>query len=199
MAHIIGLTGGIASGKSTVASFFKAQNIPVIETDQIAKTVLSPGSDAYDRVVQHFGEAILLSEGIINRKALGERIFKNESERETLNQIVHPEVRTITQSKVDVLKKEDHDLIVIDVPLLFEAGFDQDVDSTLVISVPKEIQIERLMARDGIDKAYALKKINAQIPLKEKRQRADYVIDNRGSILATKNQFYEVLKFLKEA
>lgn len=199
MAHIIGLTGGIASGKSTVASFFKAQNIPVIETDQIAKTVLSPGSDAYDRVVQHFGEAILLSEGIINRKALGERIFKNESERETLNQIVHPEVRTITQSKVDVLKKEDHDLIVIDVPLLFEAGFDQDVDSTLVISVPKEIQIERLMARDGIDKAYALKKINAQIPLKEKRQRADYVIDNRGSILATKNQFYEVLKLLKEA
>ncbi len=187
MAHIIGLTGGIASGKSTVASFFKAQNIPVIETDQIAKTVLSPGSDAYDRVVQHFGEAILLSEGIINRKALGERIFKNESERETLNQIVHPEVRTITQSKVDVLKKEGHDLIVIDVPLLFEAGFDQDVDSTLVISVPKEIQIERLMARDGIDKAYALKKINAQIPLKEKRQRADYVIDNRGSILATKN------------
>lgn len=198
MAHIIGLTGGIASGKSTVATFFKDAGIPVIETDQIAKTVLTPGSAAYDQVVQHFGESILLSEGIINRKALGERIFKNESDREILNQIVHPEVRTITQSKVDVLKKEGHALIVIDVPLLFEAGFDQDVDSTLVISVPKAIQLERLMARDGIEKSYALKKINAQLSLKEKRKRADVVIDNRGSILDTKNQFNEVLKALKE-
>ncbi len=199
MAQIIGLTGGIASGKSTIASFFKDEGIPVIETDQIAKTILQPGSDAFNEVVKHFGEEILLSEGIINRKALGERIFKDEHERDILNQIVHPEVRIITQSKADVLKKEGHAIIVIDVPLLFEAGFDQDVDQTLVISVPKDIQIERLMARDGIEKAYALKKINAQMPLKEKRKRADFVIDNRGSILDTKNQFNEVLKALKEA
>lgn len=199
MAQIIGLTGGIASGKSTIASFFKDEGIPVIETDQIAKTILQPGSDAFNKVVKHFGEEILLSEGIINRKALGERIFKDEHERDILNQIVHPEVRIITQSKADVLKKEGHAIIVIDVPLLFEAGFDQDVDQTLVISVPKDIQIERLMARDGIEKAYALKKINAQMPLKEKRKRADFVIDNRGSILDTKNQFNEVLKALKEA
>lgn len=199
MAQIIGLTGGIASGKSTIASFFKDEGIPVIETDQIAKTILQPGSDAFNEVVKHFGEEILLSEGIINRKALGERIFKDEHERDILNQIVHPEVRIITQSKADVLKKEGHAIIVIDVPLLFEAGFDQDVDQTLVVSVPKDIQIERLMARDGIEKAYALKKTNAQMPLKEKRKRADFVIDNRGSILDTKNQFNEVLKALKEA
>ena len=199
MAQIIGLTGGIASGKSTIASFFKDEGIPVIETDQIAKTILQPGSDAFNEVVKHFGEEILLSEGIINRKALGERIFKDEPERDILNQIVHPEVRIITQSKADVLKKEGHAIIVIDVPLLFEAGFDQDVDQTLVVSVPKDIQIERLMARDGIEKAYALKKTNAQMPLKEKRKRADFVIDNRGSILDTKNQFNEVLKALKEA
>ena len=199
MAQIIGLTGGIASGKSTIASFFKDEGIPVIETDQIAKTILQPGSDAFNEVVKHFGEEILLSEGIINRKALGERIFKDDHERDILNQIVHPEVRIITQSKADVLKKEGHAIIVIDVPLLFEAGFDQDVDQTLVVSVPKDIQIERLMARDGIEKAYALKKINAQMPLKEKRKRADFVIDNRGSILDTKNQFNEVLKALKEA
>lgn len=199
MAQIVGLTGGIASGKSTVASFFKDADIPVIETDHIAKTILQPGTDAFSAVVDHFGDDILLSEGIINRKALGNRIFKDENERNILNQIVHPEVRTITQSKADVLKKEGHALIVIDVPLLFEAGFDQDVDVTLVISIPKEIQIERLMARDGIERAYALKKINAQMPLKEKRKRADFVIDNRGSILDTKNQFNEVLKALKEA
>ncbi len=199
MAQIIGLTGGIASGKSTIASFFKDEGIPVIETDQIAKTILQPGSDAFSAVVKHFGEEILLSEGIINRKALGERIFKDEHERDILNQIIHPEVRIITQSKADVLKKEGHAIIVIDVPLLFEAGFDQDVDQTLVVSVPKDIQIERLMARDGIEKAYALKKTNAQMPLKEKRKRADFVIDNRGSILDTKNQFNEVLKALKEA
>ena len=199
MAQIIGLTGGIASGKSTIASFFKDEGIPVIETDQIAKTILQPGSDAFNEVVKHFGEEILLSEGIINRKALGERIFKDDHERDILNQIVHPEVRIITQSKADVLKKEGHAIIVIDVPLLFEAGFDQDVDQTLVVSVPKDIQIERLMARDGIEKAYALKKTNAQMPLKEKRKRADFVIDNRGSILDTKNQFNEVLKALKEA
>lgn len=199
MAQIIGLTGGIASGKSTIASFFKDEGIPVIETDQIAKTILQPGSDAFNEVVKHFGEEILLSEGIINRKALGERIFKDEHERDILNQIIHPEVRIITQSKADVLKKEGHAIIVIDVPLLFEAGFDQDVDQTLVVSVPKDIQIERLMARDGIEKAYALKKTNAQMPLKEKRKRADFVIDNRGSILDTKNQFNEVLKALKEA
>lgn len=198
MAHIIGLTGGIATGKSTVASFFKEAGIPVIETDPIAKMVLTPSSAVYDRVVEHFGPSILLSEGIINRKALGERIFNNEDERDILNAIVHPEVRTITQSKADVLKKEGHDWIVIDVPLLFEAGFDRDVDHTLVISLPKAIQMERLMARDGIDQAYARKKIKAQLSLKEKRQRADFVIDNRGSILDTKKQFNEVLAALKE-
>lgn len=199
MAQIIGLTGGIASGKSTVAQFFKDADVPVIETDKIAKSVLNEGTEAYHKVVEAFGEEILLAGGSINRKALSERIFKNEAARHTLNAIVHPEVRSITRSQAEVYKKEGHALIVIDVPLLFEAEFDQEVDKTLVISVPKPIQLERLMGRDGISKAYATKKINAQMPLKEKRKRADYVIDNRGSILETKKQFNTVLASLKEA
>ena len=199
MAKIIGLTGGIATGKSTVASFFKDADIPVIETDQIAKSVLAKGSDVFQRVVEHFGDAILLSEGTINRKALGEIIFQDEKERAWLNAQVHPEVRSIARTQADLFKKEGHALIVVDVPLLFEAKFDRDVDETLVISVPKEIQLERLMARDHISKAYAMKKIQSQMPLKEKRKKATYVIDNRGSILHTKKQFNDILSTIQGA
>lgn len=199
MAKIIGLTGGIATGKTTVANFFKEAGIPVIETDQIAKTLFTPGSEVYQKVIAVFGEDIVFANEEINRKALGEKIFNDASLRDSLNKIVHPEVRAIVRSQADVLKKEGHALIVIDVPLLFEAKFDREVDVTVVVSIPKTVQIERLMNRDSIKKAYALKKINAQMPLKEKRAKADYVIDNRGSILDTKSQFNTILAVLKES
>lgn len=198
MALVIGLTGGIATGKSSVAGFFKDADIPVIETDVIAKNVLAPGTEAYQKTLELFGDDILIGPHEINRKALAKAIFEDEKKRKALNKIVHPEVKTIAVSQANVYKKEGHAMIIVDVPLLFEAGFDAMVDATMVVTLPKAVQTERLMARDGISKSYALKKINAQMPLKEKKKLADYAIDNQGSILDTKKQFLDILKQLKE-
>jgi dephospho-CoA kinase len=198
MSLIVGLTGGIATGKSTITGFFKEANIPVIETDSIAKSVMVKGSDVYHSVLETFGDQVLLSNQEINRKALGQLIFTDEAAREKLNAIVHPAVKSIMLKEIETCELEGKKLIVVDVPLLFEAGFDAHVDVSLVVCTEEEIQLKRLMARDGIEKGYALKKIKAQMPLTLKREKADYVLDNSASILSTKKAFSDILEALKE-
>lgn len=198
MSLIVGLTGGIATGKSTVATFFKDANIPVIETDPIAKSVMVKGSDVYNAVLETFGEQVLLSNQEINRKALGQLIFADETAREKLNAIVHPAVKSIMLKEIEKCELEGKKLIVVDVPLLFEAGFDAHVDVSLVVCTEEDVQLKRLMDRDGIEKGYALKKIKAQMPLALKKEKADYVLDNSASILSTKKAFSDILEALKE-
>lgn len=198
MSLIVGLTGGIATGKSTVAQFFKEENIPVIETDQIAKSVMQKGSAIYQSVVEHFGEDILLTNQDINRKLLGQMIFEDPIKREWLNQLVHPAVKTVMQTEIDKYRLEGKKLIIADVPLLYEAGFDQEMDVTLVVWTDELTQLQRLMARDEIDKALASMKIKAQLPLAEKKSKADYQLDNSHSILTTKKAFLDILNQLKE-
>lgn len=198
MSLIVGLTGGIATGKSTVAQFFKEENIPVIETDQIAKSVMQKGSAIYQSVVEHFGEEVLLTNLEINRKLLGQMIFEDPKKRELLNQLVHPAVRTVMQTEIEKYRLEGKKLIVADVPLLFEAGFDHEMDVTLVVWTDESTQLKRLMSRDEIDKALASMKIKAQLSLAEKKSKADYSLDNSHSILTTKKAFLEILNQLKE-
>lgn len=198
MSVIVGLTGGIATGKSTVVGFFKDAGIPVIETDIIAKNLMQKGSKVYQAVVAYFGEEILLSNHEINRQTLGHIIFRDAHQRQALNDIVHPAVKTVMLNDIKKYQAEGKKLIVVDVPLLFEAGFDHYVDVTLLVITDPATQRQRLIDRDQIDPATALRKIKAQWPLARKKEKADYLLDNSHSILTSKKAFLDILNQLKE-
>ena len=197
MTLVVGLTGGIATGKSTVAKMFLDAHIPLIDTDLIAKELLSVGSEGYNEVLDYFKDEILFTNKEINRKRLGRIIFGNPQKRRKLDEILHPRVSKIVLSEIDKHNELGSKIIVIDVPLLFESGFDKFTDKTVVVFTERDLQVERLIDRDKIDEEYARMKINAQMPLDDKIVKADYVIDNSKSILQTKNQFNEILKELE--
>lgn len=197
MALVCGLTGGIASGKSLVSDWFKDAGIPVIDTDSIARSVCDIGQPALAQIVATFGSDYLSVDGSLNRKKLAWLLFHDKQAQAQINAIVHPYVGHETLKNLETLKAE-HPLIVIDVPLLFEAEFDRYVDETIVVYTTQKIQLERLISRDRIDAAYAKKKIAAQLPLAQKKARATYVINNSKSIIETKKAFNTLLDVLKE-
>jgi len=199
MAKIIGLTGGIATGKSTVSNMFLEINIPVIDTDKIAKQLFVKGSETYEAVREAFGDEILTPSEEINRNILAKIIFSDEEKREMLNNIVHPKVKEHVFAEIKRLELQGESFIVVDVPLLFESHFDTFMDYTVLVYAKRENQIARLISRDNIDETYALKKIKAQMPLSEKKKRADFVIDNSKSVLDTKRSFERCFKKIKEA
>ncbi|MDR4889200.1 dephospho-CoA kinase [Fredinandcohnia sp. QZ13] len=194
MTLTIGLTGGIASGKSTVSQMFKEAGIVVIDADVIARKVVEIGEEAYEQIVQSFGEDILLPDKTINRPKLGSIVFFSEDKRLLLNSIVHPAVR-----KQMLKEKEEHmmngeETVVLDIPLLFESKLTSLVDKTLLVYVDYEKQLSRLMNRNSLTKEEAEARIQSQMPLKDKIQLADAVIDNNGTIEATKDQFRVICK-----
>lgn len=197
MALIIGLTGGIATGKSTVAGMFKNYGIPVVDTDKISFELLRKGCSAYKEVLSLFGKEILLTNGDVNRKKLGRAIFNDNVKRKKLNNIIHPRVRSITLSEVKRHEELGANIIVIDVPLLFETNFVRLVNKTIVVYTTPKLQIERLIGRDSIKKEYALLKIESQMPIDDKVKLADYVIDNSLSILTTRKEFNKIIKELE--
>lgn len=198
MSTIIGLTGGIASGKSTVSKMFQEREIPVIDTDQIAKSLLNKDTEVYKHILKTFGEDVLTPNQEINRNKLAQIIFNDHKKREKLNAIIHPKVKEIALYETAHLEDLKHPLIVLDVPLLFEAEFDAVCDVTIVVFARKKDQISRLVSREGIDESYAKQKINAQMPLSKKKTKADFVIDNSKSILETRKSFDRVLKEIKK-
>ncbi len=197
MTKVLGLTGGIASGKSTVAKMFEEANVPLIDTDVISKEVMKKGNEAYYEIIKHFGAEILHSDKEINRKELGKIIFTDDHSRELLNSIIHPKVREIVLAEIRKHRELGTKWIVLDVPLLFETHFDQYTDINIVVFVEEEDQIERLMSRDNISKKYAIDKISSQMTLAEKIKKADFVIDNTHSILETKKAFNHVMQELE--
>lgn len=197
MPLIIGLTGGIASGKSTVAKMFENLKVPVIDTDKISRELLKKNTEAYFEIIEMCGEKVLLTNKELNRKKLAKAIFEDPEKRQKLNKIVHPKVMNITLSEIKRFTMLGEKIIVIDVPLLFETDFIDLVDETITVFTEKALQLERLIMRDKIDEAYALKKIESQMPLSEKAEKSDYVIDNSKSILTTKKQFNNIIKDLE--
>lgn len=192
---VLGLTGGIATGKSTVAKIFVEARIPHIDADVIAREVVEVGMPAYQKIVAYFGQEILAPNGAINRKRLGEIIFQDEAKRQILNGIVHPEVYRVCEER---LKSLDTQFALLDVPLLFEANFDKLCDYILVVYTNLDIQIERLMNRDCINREEALLKIKAQMPLEIKMRLADFTIDNSGSLEHTRWQIHNLLDYLRQ-
>ena len=179
--RVIGLTGGIATGKSSVASFFLEQGVAVIDADNLAREVVMPGSEALKRIVALFGNEILLPDGSLDRKYIGKLIFASPDMRRQLEKILHPEIKRLANELIARLANEGQRLVFYMAPLLIEAGATERVDEIWVVTVRPEIQLARLMARDSIGREEALQIISSQMPLAEKENHARLVIDNSGT------------------
>jgi len=194
MALIIGLTGSIASGKSTVSKMFNDLDIPVVDADKLSRDVVEPGEEAYEEIVKQFGDNILLKDKTINREKLGSIIFADEEKRKQLNNIVHPAVRKAMLKEKDALIEAQEECIVLDIPLLYESNLTHYVEKIIVVYVDEEIQQERLMKRNGYTEEKAKQRIKSQMPVKEKASLADAVIDNNGTINESYEQLLSLLK-----
>ena len=197
MTKILGLTGGIASGKSTADVFFREKQIPVIDCDQIAHDILNKGEKGYELVLKQFGMNILKSDQSINRSALGQIVFDDEKQLETLNRITHPLIFQEIQAKIALNNPSKNSLVVVDAPVLFEANGQKYCDFTLLIAIPESLQMKRLMLRDRLSKGAALKRIRSQMPLSQKKKLADFVINNTGTKQDLKSKLEQLLLEIK--
>jgi len=190
---IAGLTGGIASGKSTVAAMLAAAGARIVDADKIAREVVRKGRPAYHEIVHHFGPTILDPEGQIDREALGAIVFNDQNAKQALNAIVHPRVREVMQTHIQAHAREHpEDPVILDVPLLIESGWHELLPVVILVYVPEAVQQARLMARDGWGAADAMARIRAQMPIDAKRAYADFIIDNAGTREATRRQVLNV-------
>jgi dephospho-CoA kinase len=192
---ILGLTGGIACGKSTVADMLKHRGAIIIDADLIAREVVEPGTPALQKLVQQFGNGILSSDGSLNRKALGNIVFADETKRKELNAILHPSIRQEIKSRMEQYELSEPDkLIIVDIPLLYESGLESMFEQIMVVYVPREIQLERLMKRDGYSLAEAEARLQAQMSIEDKKNLSDVLIDNSSTLEATEAQIDAFLK-----
>ncbi|MFE4241337.1 dephospho-CoA kinase [Peribacillus butanolivorans] len=193
MGQIIGITGGIASGKSSVSLYIQELGFTIVDADVASRAVVEPGEEAYHQVVKAFGEDILLVDGNIDRVKLGSIIFHNQEKRLLLNSIVHPAVRKWMRLKTEKALAAGEETVFMDIPLLFESKLTFMVEKTLLVYVDERVQLERLMNRNGLSETDALARIHSQMPLADKKVLADAVIDNNGNLEETKKQVKTVL------
>lgn len=193
MAFILGVTGGIATGKSTVVDVFRKAGVPIVDGDLIAREIVEPGQPALKALVVAFGEEIL-TEDRLNRKKLGEIVFNDPAKRQLLDRLLDGYLRgAITDQIKDAAKTAP--LVVADIPLLYEADYQQYMDQVAVVYIPKELQLTRLMQRDHLTEEAALQRMKSQLSIEEKRQKADFLFDNQGTREETRQQ---VLRWLTE-
>ncbi|WP_010628788.1 dephospho-CoA kinase [Halomonas sp. KM-1] len=178
---IVGVTGGIASGKSTVARAFAALGVPWVDADDVAREVVEPGEPALAEIAGRYGERVLQADGSLNRRALREIVFADESERRWLESVTHPRIRQRIVAHLERLQAEGAPYVLLVSPLLFESGQSEMADRCLVIDVSESLQIARTASRDDVDDAQARAIVAAQMPRSERLARADDVIDNSGS------------------
>lgn len=176
----IGLTGGIASGKSEVSRLLAAKGMPIIDADLLAREAVAPGSAALDRIAARWPQVV--QRGVLDRKALGEIVFASEEERRALEAIVHPWIRDEALRRMEALLAEGAPRVIYEAPLLFETGSDAYLDAVILVAAPEHLQRERIMRRDHLDEAQAQARIAAQLPLDEKRRRATHVIENDADL-----------------
>lgn len=190
--RVMGLTGGIASGKSTVASILSEFGATIIDADKVAREVVEPGQPAWHDIRKAFGDDILLVDGSLNRQRLGEIIFNDPAKRQMLNSIMHPRIIEECQKRLEHYKQAGKQAVILEVPLLIETGMDTMVDEVWLVVVDTETQINRLIKRDGLSRGQALKRIKSQMLLEEKIPKADIIIDGQLKI----NELRSYLKTL---
>lgn len=197
MSKIYGLTGGIAAGKTTVLKIFKEQGCRIFDADKVARQVVEPGTPGLKQVVKQFSKHILLPNGSLDRKKLGRIVFSDKRQLKILNNIMGPLLRSTIVQIIDNAKKDSSSTInIFEIQLLFEGSYQEYFDATIAVYVEPEIQLERLMKRNDLNKQAALDKINSQMPMTEKKQLADYVLDNSHDIASLKNEISQLLKQL---
>ncbi|MCI1279794.1 MAG: dephospho-CoA kinase [Nitrospira sp.] len=197
---LVGLTGGIATGKSTVANMFERCGAVVIDADALAHQVVEPGKPAWRAIIETFGKAVLNPDRTLNRQALGAVVFRSRTKLRRLEQIIHPRVaREQARLTRQAARKDPKAVVIYDVPLLYEAGIDKRVDRVIVVTADRETQIARLKKRNGFTRTEALRRIRSQMPLKEKAAAADYLLDGtttRPRLLALVKRLYRELRTL---
>lgn len=178
---VIGLTGGIASGKSTVTQLLREQQITVLDADAIAWQLAQPDEALWQAYTERYGDRVLLPDRQLNRQAVADIVFAQPEEKQWMDGMAHPIIRDEIKNQLSAAAQTGERLIVLDVPLLYEAGWDDMVEQVWLVYVSREVQLQRLMARNGYNLQEAQLRINAQMPMEEKRKRAQIVIDNNGT------------------
>lgn len=197
---IVGLTGGIATGKSLVAGELKRLGAHIIDADMIAREVVEPGKPAYDDIVDEFGAGVVQPDGRLDRKAIADIVFCNKAALDRLNSITHPRIRERIRAEATRLSADKDGLVVLDVALLIEMGVKYEVEKIIVVAAEREQQIERLMQRDNLTREEASRRVSCQMDIKEKLKYADYVIDNsttKEAALGQTRALYNELMWLK--
>ena len=179
--YVIGLTGGIASGKTTTLQYFQKQHIPIIDADIIAREVVKPGTKALNAIEKTFGSEYLQSNGELNRQKLATLIFANSNKRQQLDAIMQPIIRHKIEQELQILANEKKLLVVLEMPLLIEMDYLDLIDELWVVYVTEDIQMQRLIKRNNLSSKEAAERIHSQMPLKKKLNYADVVLDNNGS------------------
>ncbi|EHC6485436.1 dephospho-CoA kinase [Listeria monocytogenes] len=198
MGKTIGLTGSVATGKSTVSNMIQQAGIPLVDADIAARKVVEPGTEGLKEIVAYFGEEILLADGTLDRAKLGEIIFKDKEKREKLNEITHPRVKDYMLEARERFFRAGEELVFFDIPLLFESHLESLVDQIVVVWTTPETELKRLMERNNLTKEEALRRIESQMGIDEKARKADFVIDNNESLEKTQKQVYTFIeRFVK--
>lgn len=196
---IVGLTGGVASGKTAVSQVLKEEGAYIIDADQIARELVQPHKPAWNELIRTFGKEILQEDGFIHRKKLADKVFADPKKRKLLNQILHPRIKEEMDRRTkEIGQKDPEAIVVIDAPLIVELGDHREMDKLIVVASTQTQQIERLKERDRIGPEEALRILSSQMPVEEKVNLADFVIRNEGSLEETKKRAKEVFKELRK-
>lgn len=195
--RVIGLTGGIGSGKSTVADCFRKNGIPVLDADLVSHEVYQPGTETYRKIIEEFGDKILTPDGTVNRKILGDLVYTNNERRLRLEDITHPEIEKRMRDFIHTCKEEGHRFCIIEAALIFEKGKGELFDRIITVSARRVNQIERIKGRDGLASREIETRIDSQLPIEEKVRRSDFVIDNSGSRKDTETQVERIIDILR--
>ena len=196
---IVGLTGGVASGKTTVSQALKEEGAYIIDADRIARDLVRPHAPAWKKLVRAFGKEILREDGSIHRKKLADKVFADLSQRKLLNRILHPRIKKeIEQKAKEIGRKDPEAIVVIDAPLLVELGDHRQMDKLIVVTSTRKQQMERLKERDGINREEALRMFSSQMSVEDKVRLADFVIRNEGSFQETKKKTRKIFQELKK-
>lgn len=196
--RLIGLTGGIATGKSTFTAALRDAGAPVIDADVLARRVVEPGQDALAQVVYEFGREVLAADGSLDRRRVAQRVFADSTARARLEAIIHPAIKRQMVKERDRFEAEGHPLAFYDAPLLFEAGIDRQMDLNVLVYAPRQVALERLMARDRLTRDEAEARLAAQLSIEEKRARADVVVLNDSTADALRAKAVPLLTDLPE-
>ena len=196
---IIGLTGSIATGKSTVSTMLRDAGMPIVDADVVAREVVEPGTHTLEAIKLAFGPGVI-ENGVLNRSQLGNIVFDNQSELQRLNAIMQPAIRSVMADKINFWRTQHVPVLILDIPLLFEREYDKNyhVDKIIVVSADPEVQLARLKSRDSLDERQAKNRMCTQMPIAEKVARADYVINNNGDKSQLKAQVDDLIEKLKD-